>query len=392
MIRGNIKEAGTIPLLVRTYAGLEEVLAGEIRKLGGGDAQVITRGVQCSGDLGFIYKLNLSLRTGLRVLHEVGRFNFRDNDSFYKAIHDLPWHQWFDVKKTFRIDSLLFSTLFKNSMFVSQLAKDAIVDRFRKETEQRPFVDTRSADVFISIYVNGQEAVVYLDSSGESLHRRGYKTTQTAAPLSEVLAAGILLLSEWSPHFPLLDPMCGSGTIVTEAALMAHQVPPGIFRKGFAFEHWKNYDKALFEQIMASVTGKIKEFPVKIFASDMSRRALEAARNNAIAADVASDIRFECRDFKDYPEQTEKSFLFLNPPYGERLQPAELEGLYKMIGSTFKHRFPGSQAWVFSSVPDSIRWIGLRPSRKIALFNGDLECRLLKYDLYAGSKKDMYTT
>jgi putative N6-adenine-specific DNA methylase len=387
MMRETMKQAGDLQLLVRTYAGLEETLAGEIRKLGGGDAEIITRGVTCSGDLGFIYKLNLSLRSGLRVLREITRFRFHDNESFYKAIYEINWHELFDTNKTFRIDSLLFSPMFRNSMFVSQLAKDAIVDRFRKENEKRPFVDTRSADIYISIYVNGNEAGVYLDSSGESLHRRGYKTTQTAAPLSEVLAAGILLISGWTEHFPLIDPMCGSGTFVIEAALLANRIPPGIFRKGFSFEHWKQHDPELFSQILDSVTGKISDAPVKIIGSDLSRRNLEVAKSNAVAADVASDIRFEQIDFKDYPQQEHRSFLFLNPPYGERLQPPELEALYTMVGSTFKHRFPGSEAWLLTAVPDAIRWIGLKPSRKIPLFNGDLECRLLKYNLYAGSKK-----
>jgi putative N6-adenine-specific DNA methylase len=387
MMRENVKKAGELSILVRTYSGLEEVLATEIRKMGGGDAEIITRGVKCSGDLGFIYKLNFSLRTGLRVLMEVGRFRFEHNDAFYKSIYDLPWHEWFDVDKTFRIDSLLFGQHFKNSMFVSQLAKDAIADRFRAEVGRRPFVDGRSADVYISIYVNGNDAVVYLDSSGESLHRRGYKTAQTIAPVSEVLAAGILMISGWTGHFPLIDPMCGSGTFVIEGALMARQIPPGIFRKGFAFEHWKMHDTALCEQIIESVTAKIIEIPLQIMGSDHSRKALEAAKQNAVSAEVADAISFKLTDIADYPVQERKSYVFINPPYGERLQPAELEGLYKTIGSVLKHRFPGSEAWLLTSVPEALHWIGLRPSSKIALFNGDLECRLLRYNLYEGSKK-----
>jgi len=389
MKREEVKQAGSMPLLVRTYAGLESVLAEEIRSLGGGDAEIITRGVKCTGDLGFIYKLNLSLRCGIRVLYEVSRFRFTDNDSFYREVYALPWHAWFDVNKTFRIDSLLFSKHFKNSMFVSQLAKDALADRFRKETGKRPFVDTRLAQIYISIYVNDQEAVIYLDSSGESLHKRGYKLEQTLAPLSEVLAAGILKMSGWSEHFPLIDPMCGSGTFAIEAALMAQRIPPGIFRKGFSFEHWKLHEPDLLERIVDSVSGKIRQVPLQIMASDISRKAVEISRKNARAADILNDIRISQIDFRDYPAQERRCFLFLNPPYGERINPPELETIYRMIGSTLKHRFPGSIAWVLSAIPDSIEWIGLRPSGKTPLFNGDIECRLLRYEMYAGSKKNI---
>lgn len=374
-------------LLVRTYSGFEELLAREIVQLGGGDATPITRGVECTGDLGFIYKLNLCLRTGLRVLVKIKSFTFRDNRSFYDELYQIPWTTFFDRQKTFRIDTLLFSDLFSNSMFVSQLAKDAMVDRFRSETGERPFVDTRSAGVYVSIYIKDNQATIYLDSSGESLHKRGYRKDQVKAPLSEVMAAGIIMLSGWTHHFPLIDPMCGSGTFSIEAALIANKIPPGIFRDGFSFENWKNYDEDLFDRILDAVTQKIQNNPIEIRASDKSRRAIDTAKSNAANAEVGENIRFSLQDFSTYPEQTRKSFLFLNPPYGERMDINDITELYGMIGSTFKHKFPGSEAWLFTSNTEGLKHIGLKPSSRIRLYNGPLECWLMKYELYSGTKK-----
>ncbi len=382
------------PLLVRTYAGLEEVLLKEIASLGGANTELLTRAVSCTGDKGFVYKLNLGLRTALRVLKPLHSFTFNDNDSFYKAVNSIAWEEYFSVEKTFAIDSIVFSRMFNNSMFVSQLTKDAIADRFRKHSGKRPFVDSREPEISISVYVREQEATIYLDSGGESLHRRGYRTEQVKAPLSEVMAAGILKLSGWSHHFPLIDPMCGSGTFSIEAALMGSQVPPGLFREHFSFMHWLDFDPELFDTVRESLVKRISDDPLRIKAADVSRRALSIARENASRADVASEIQFELQDFTksssaNWPDGSEgtKKFIFINPPYGERLQPENLEQLYQQIGSTLKHQYSGCEAFIFTSHPDVIRLIGLKPSKRWKLYNGKLECQLLHYSLYAGSRK-----
>ena len=383
----NTIASGELSILIKTYAGLEEILAQEVRELGGGDATTITRGVTCTGDWGFVYKLNLGLRTGLRVLVEIKSFAFKDNKQFYDELFQINWTDFFEVKKTFRIDSFLNSEMFNNSMFVSQLAKDAIVDRFRKNLGERPFVDSRMADVFINLYIRDNHATVYLDTSGESLHKRGYRQEQVKAPLSEVMAAGIILLSGWSHHFPLIDPMCGSGTFSIEAALIANKIPPGIFRKGFSFENLKIFDKDLFDTILNSLTSRIQNNSISIKASDRSNRAVSLAKANAEIAGVFEDIDFKVADFSNTAVQDKKTFVFMNPPYGERMNEDDLEALYGMIGSTLKHKFSGSEAWLFTSNLEGIKFVGLRHSKKLKLFNGPLECYLLKYELYQGSRK-----
>jgi putative N6-adenine-specific DNA methylase len=374
-------------ILIRTYSGLEQVLAEEVGKLGGIEPEPIVRGVVCGGDLGFVYKLNLAIRTGLRVLIPIGQFDFNSNESFYKGVFEIPWHNYFDVDKTMIIDSLLFSERFNNSMFVSQLAKDAIADRFRKEVNKRPFIDSKTPDIHISIYVRNDEVTVYLDSSGESLHRRGYRSEQVKAPLSEVMAAGIIMMSGWSHHFPFIDPMTGSGTFSIEAALIADNIPPGIFRKGFSFMNWKDFDAELYETIREGLVSRIQENHPVILASDRSRAAILRATENAKNANVDDVIQINHSLFNKLPSPERKSFLFMNPPYGERLEEDDIEALYAGIGSTLKHHFGGSEAWVFSSNQEALQKIGLKHSKKIKLYNGSLECRLMRYEMYDGSKK-----
>ncbi|MEZ5173879.1 MAG: THUMP domain-containing protein [Bacteroidia bacterium] len=374
-------------ILIRTYAGLEEVLAQEVGKLGGINPQAIVRGVTCQGDEGFIYKLNLALRTGLRVLKPLHEFEFRNNEDFHREVMSIDWPSYFDVKKTISVDTLLFSDRFKNSMFVSQLAKDGICDRFRNDTGKRPFVDGHKPDIQISVYVRNYKAVVYLDSSGESLHIRGYRANNVIAPLSEVLAAGILSMTGWSHHFPLYDPMCGSATFSIEAALMADKIPPGIFREGFSFMNWKSFDPELFSTIREGLVNRIEDNKAQIFASDINRRAVEAAKDNIYRAGVEDVVKLQTADFRKLDPPGKKALVILNPPYGERLKPEDIEKLYSEIGSVLKHTFAGSEAWIFSAAEDAFKYIGLKPSRKIKLFNGSLECKLLRFEMYAGSKK-----
>jgi putative N6-adenine-specific DNA methylase len=381
-------ESEQFQILVRTYSGLEEVLFREIVALGGAKPEKLNRAVSCEGDLGFVYKLNLALRTAVKVLVPIKQFVFHDNHSFYDAIFEVEWPEFFSNDKTIAFDSIVFSRFFDNSMFVSQLAKDAVADRFRKAGFPRPFVDARNPDVPLSIYVKENEATVYLDASGTSLHQRGYKPEQVHAPLSEVMAAGILKLSGWSHHFPFIDPMCGSGTFSIEAAMLASNIPAGMFRKRFGFEHWKAYKQELVEQIFGGLMNRISDQPFEIKASDRDARAIAIAKRNAEAAQFLDEISFSVSDFLKSKGPERKAFIFMNPPYGERLNPDDLVHLYNGIGTTLKHHYPGCEAWIFTAYPEAIKHIGLKPSTKIKLMNGPLECLLLRYELFAGKRTE----
>ncbi len=387
-LKHNDLSSGQFQILVRTYSGLEDVLFREIAALGGANAEKLNRAVSCMGDLGFVYKLNLALRTAVKVLVPIKQFIFHDNNSFYDALFEIEWPKFFSHDKTIAFDSIVFSRYFDNSMFVSQLAKDAVADRFRKAGFPRPFVDARNPDVPLSIYIKENEATVYLDSSGNSLHQRGYKPEQVHAPLSEVMAAGILKLSGWTHHFPLIDPMCGSGTFSIEAAMLASNVPAGMFRKHFGFEHWSLFNKELLEQIFNGLMSRITETPFEIKASDRDARAIAIAKRNAEAAQFSDEISFNVSDFLKSSGPERKAFVFMNPPYGERLNPDDLAQLYAGIGATLKHRYPGCEAWIFTAYPDAVKQIGLKPSIKIKLMNGPLECLLLRYEMFAGKRNE----
>ena len=384
----NTLSNGQFQILVRTYSGLEEVLFREIAALGGAEREKLNRAVSCKGDLGFVYKLNLALRAAVKVLVPIKQFVFHDNNSFYDALFEIDWPEFFSHDKTIAFDSIVFSRFFDNSMFVSQLAKDAVADRFRKAGFPRPFVDARNPDVPLSVYIKENEATVYLDSSGNSLHQRGYKPEQVHAPLSEVMAAGILKLSGWSHHFPLIDPMCGSGTFSIEAAMLASNVPAGMFRKRFGFEHWKAYNSELVEQIFNGLMSRISETPFEIKASDRDAHAIAIAKRNAEAAQFVDEISFSVADFLKSSGPERKAFIFMNPPYGERLNPDDLAQLYNGIGTTLKHHYSGCEAWIFTAYPEAIKQIGLKPSAKIKLMNGPLECLLLRYELFAGKRTE----
>lgn len=387
-LQHNTLSNGQFQILVRTYSGLEDVLCREIAGLGGANAEKLNRAVSCTGDLGFVYKLNLALRTAVKVLVPIKQFVFHDNKSFYDALHEIEWPKFFSHDRTIAFDSIVFSRYFDNSMFVSQLAKDAVADRFRKAGFPRPFVDARNPEIPLSIYIKENEATVYFDSSGSSLHQRGYKPEQVHAPLSEVMAAGILKLSGWTHHFPLIDPMCGSGTFSIEAAMFASGVPAGMFRKRFGFELWRAHNAALYEQIFTSLVNRISEEPFEIHASDRDARAIAIAKRNAEAAQFSDEISFAVSDFMKSSGFERKAFLFMNPPYGERLNPNDLAQLYIEIGTTLKHRYVGCEAWIFTAYPEAVKQIGLKPTLKIKLMNGPLECLLLRYEIFDGKRKE----
>lgn len=367
-----------------TLAGLEEVLARELIEMGADEVQIARRSVYFRGDLKLLYKANYCLRTALRVLVPIDSYKIHSANDLYQRGCNFKWEELFDVKQTFAIQSTVFSDLFNNSMFASLKLKDAIADRFRYKFGERPNVDADDPDVLINLHIGNGVCTISLDSSGESLHKRGYRVGRNEAPINEVLAAGLLRLSEWDRKSELIDPMCGSGTIAIEAAMLANGVFPGEIRRSFGFMNWKNFNAELFKQV--EIEAKENVAPVKIMASDISRRNIEMAVSNAEAAGVSQFIDFKVADFKLLEPASEKPFLLFNPPYGERIAGNDTD-FYKMIGDRLKQHYSDATVWIIST-PECLKSIGLRPSRKIPMLNGSLECSFRKYDLYSGSKKE----
>lgn len=377
-------------MLAKTYYGFESILARELRNLGAGNVREGVRSVFFEGDLGFMYKANLCLRTATRILKPIESFNVRNEDELYKKIYDMDWPSYMQPSQTLFIDTTLSSEQFTHSLYVSQKVKDAIVDKFRKLTGVRPSVDTQSPDLRINIHIHESHCHVSLDSSGDSLHLRGYKTATNIAPINEVLAAGLLLLSGWDGRSDFLDPMCGSGTILIEAAMIACNIPPNIHRKSFGFQRWNDYDASLFETILNSRLEKAREFHHRILGYDKAPSAVEKAIQNVSNAQLSDYIKIEQKDFFKTSKPVENYLhMVFNPPYGERLN-LEMEQFYKSIGDTLKQGYPGSQAWFITSNLEALKHVGLRTSRKIKVYNSQLESRFVKYELYEGSKKAKY--
>jgi putative N6-adenine-specific DNA methylase len=367
-----------------TLAGLEEVLAQELIEIGADEVQIGRRSVYFSGDLKMLYKANYCLRTALRILVPIDSYKIYSVDDLYQRAKNFKWEGLFGCDQTFAIQSTVFSDLFDNSMYASLKLKDAIVDRFRYKFDKRPNVDPKNPDVLINLHISAEFCTISLDSSGESLHKRGYRVGQNEAPMSEVLAAGLLRLSDWDRKSGLIDPMCGSGTIAIEAAMLANGIYPGSIRKNFGFKNWSSFNPELFKWMEDEVQ-PVAQTPVKISASDISRRNVDIASKNAGEAGVGSFIDFKVSDFRVLEPASEKPFLLFNPPYGERMTPDDTN-FYGMIGERLKHHYTNATVWMIST-PQCLKSIGLRPSRKIPILNGSLECSFRKYELYSGSKK-----
>jgi len=377
-----------LQITVKTLEGLEEVLAQEIKKIGGDNIIIGKRVVYFDGDLAMVYRANYRLRTALRVFRQIESFRFNDADDFYIKCIKVKWETFMNLNQTFAVQSTVFhSELFKNSMFASLKVKDAIVDRFRQRSGSRPDIDTKTPDIIFHVHINNNQCTLSIDSSGESLHKRGYRQVQGDAPLSEVLAAGMILISGWDGSSDFIDPMCGSGTLPIEAALIARNIPPGKYRKDFAFMAWKDYNEELFEKIKEEV--ELRDFSGKIFASDIMKVNLIGAQTNARAARVFNLIQFQSIDFAKLEIEHVNGTMIINPPYGERLNSSELENLYQMIGEKLKHQFTGNKAWIISSTPTLLHSIGLKPSKKHKLLNGALVCSYQQYDLFSGKRKDL---
>lgn len=370
-------------LTAKTFAGLEPVLAKEIKQIGGKNIKQGRRAVHFEGNLKLLYKSNYFLRSALRILQEIKVFHFKNVDQFYLRCKQVEWLKHMSIDQSFMINSSVFlSDDFKNSMFTSLKVKDAIADYFRDKTGKRPNVDTQNPEIYINVHIHQNKCTLSLDSSGESLHKRGYRVVQGQAPLNEVLAAGMIMITGWKGQSDFVDPMCGSGTLPIEAAMIAQDIPAGKFRKNYAFFNWNNYNSELFEEVK-SETEK-KSFTNKIYASDISAENVLNAKTNARRALVYNKIEFQISDIKDLNIEVNNATIVVNPPYGERLKSLNLDELYSLIGERLKHQFPGNSAWILSSSKNSLKHIGLKPQKKMELYNGALQCRFMNFPLFTG--------
>ena len=374
-------------MVAKTLFGFEDLLANELTQLGAQNVKKGVRNVTFYGDKGFMYKCNLGLRTAIKILKPIASFKVVNEADLYDKIYKIKWEDYVDYKGTIAINSTVHSTVFNHSQYISLKAKDAIVDRFRALKGERPSIDLKFPDLKINIHIDKLFCNVSLDSSGESLHKRGYKTATNIAPINEVLAAGLIMLSGWDGQSDLLDPMCGSGTILIEAAMIACNIPPNLLRNEFAFEKWTDWDVDLFEKIENSLLEKTRDFHHNIYGIDKAPSAVTKAIENVKNANLESFISIRHDDyFKTSKSNTDFLHIIFNPPYGERLE-INMEELYGNIGNTLKRNYSNSNAWFITSNVEALKYVGLKPSRKIKLFNAKLESTFVKYEVYDGSKK-----
>ena len=387
-------------MIAKTFKGLEEVLAGEITAFGGNDIEIGRRAVSFTGDKSLLYRANLWLRTASRVLVPIATFRANDADEVYAEVKKIDWEQYMDLTTTFSIDATVYSETFKHSRYVTYKVKDAIADLFNEKYGKRPSVRITDPDLYINVHIAAETVTISLDSSGESLHKRGWRVAQTDAPINEALAAGMLLMAGWQGQSDLYDPMCGSGTLLIEAALIALNIPPGIFRKHFAFENWKDFNKDLFATISEDDSDE-REFTHHIYGSDAGFYAVQAAMKNIRSAGVQryvdiKQIRIEelkGEKLKEEGFDSNGALVIINPPYGERLaQDKDVLRLYSDMGKALKFQFTGATAWVISSNEEALKCIGLKPSKKIHLLNGELDCLYNQYELFQGEHKEWKKT
>ena len=374
-------------LIAKTFMGLENVLAEELTGLGANNIQIGRRMVSFTGNKEMMYRANFQLRTAIRILKPIAHFKAQSAEDMYDEVKKIDWSRYIEKGKTFSVDSVVYSEEFRNSRFVTYKVKDAIVDQFRERTGDRPNISVSNPDIRLHIHIAEDNATLSLDSSGESLHRRGYRQETREAPLNEVLAAGMILMTGWRGETDFIDPMCGSGTLPIEAALIARNISPGVFRKEFAFEKWPDFDADLFDEIYNDDSQET-DFEHHIYGYDNDMKAVNTANLNVRAAGLTKEITISQQDFKDFTRPAEKSIIVMNPPYGERISTPNLLGTYKMIGERLKHAFGGNNAWILSYREECFEQIGLKPSIKIPLYNGSLECEFRKYAMFEGKMKE----
>ena len=373
-------------IVAKTLAGLENVLADEIKALGGESVLVERRAVSFVGDQEMMYKANFHLRTAIKILKPIAEFEVTNRDELYDHAKEIPWTNYLALGKSFAIDATVQSEMFVNSMFASLRVKDAIADQFREATGKRPSVNSDDPDIRINVHLMNNHCTLSLDSSGDSLHKRGYRIGQGEAPINEVLAAGMIMLTGWHGEKDFFDPMCGSGTLLIEAAMIAKGIPPGMYRKSFGFEQWPDFNEKLFADIY---NGEYeKEFEGKIYGSDISPMDIALAKANVKNASLSKVIELQVQDFINSEPPFANGIIITNPPYGERMKPQSITELYASVGNTLKNKFAGFEAWIITSSEDGLKSIGLKPAKKIDLYNGALACSFRCFELFRGSHKD----
>lgn len=383
------KDTEKLRLVAKTTAGLENILADELSQLGAQNIEPITRAVAFDADQRLLYKANYCLRTALRILKPVAGFTAANEKQLYDQVYKIHWQEHLDVEKTFAIDAVVSGNLFTHSQYVAYKTKDAIVDQFRDRFGSRPSIDNDNPDLRINVHINNDQVSVSFDSSGESLHKRGYREIVDKAPINEVLAAGLIMLSGWKADTHFVDSMCGSATIPIEAAMIAMKIPAGYFRKGYGFMNWKDFEPELWSEVIKETNDLICDFDHEIIGSDRSLKATEIARQNIRKAHLHKDIRIVRKNMVEFIPPQAPGTLIINPPYGERLEEKDIKALYSSIGDSLKRSFTGYKAWVISSDFHALKHIGLKPLRKITVYNGPLECRFVCYDIFTGSHKEM---
>ena len=374
-------------MLAKTYFGLEDILAKELTELGANEIETERRAVRFKGDKALLYKANLCLRSAIRILVPIAQFKATDADEVYEKAKKINWEEYIGIKQSFIINETVNSENFRHSKFVAYRLKDAIADYFTELYDKRPSVSITSPDIYIDIHISHNECTISLDSSGVSLHKRGYRNSQNEAPISEAQAAGMLLMAGWDGSKDFIDPMCGSGTFLIEAALIALNISPCIYRTQFAFEKWQDFDKELFDDLYNDDSEE-REFTHKIIGYDVNPNTVKIAQENIKAAGLSKYIEVQCRDIANFEEVTEPSLIVTNPPYGERLKPEDLRDLYREIGRALKHKFVNGEAWVISSHVENLAAIGLKPSQRVELKNGALDCEFWKFEIFSGTHKD----
>ncbi len=374
-------------MVAKTFAGLEDVLRDELISLGAENVEMGRRMVSFEGDLEMMYKANLCCRTALRILKPIEKFTAYDPDELYDIVREIDWSKYMTPETTFAIDSTVNSGDFTHSKFVTYRVKDGIVDHFQDKEGRRPSIRLDGADLLFDVHIDGDRVTISLDSSGEPLSKRGYRVAQTEAPINEVLAAGIIMKTGWRGDCNFADPMCGSGTFLIEAALIAANINPGIYRKAFAFEKWPDFDADLFESLYNDDSAE-REFNFKIYGADIDPEAVAIARKNIKSAQVDEMIELSCKPMDDWTENPEPGILVMNPPYGHRLKPEDIEALFRGIGRNLKKNFTDWTAWIIGPDNENFDFIGLKPTMKIPMLNGSLECSLREFELFGGRYND----
>ena len=380
------QDLGNYEMIAKTYHGLEDVLAKELLQLGAQDIKTLRRAVKFKGDLGFMYKANLSLRTAVRIIKPIKNFKVRNEDQLYRELRNIDWEQYMSIDDKFAVDSFVNSLHFNHSLYVALKTKDAIVDQFRDKCGMRPDVDLDHPNLRINVHITDETCTLSIDSSGNSLHKRGYRLETNEAPISEVLAAGLILLSGWDKKSHFVDGMCGSGTFLIEAAMIGANIPANINRKYFAFQYWPDYDEELWNLIRNSQLKRAEDCYGKIIGYDLNPETVASAKLNIVNAGLEDYIEVYCENFFETKKPEGLTHLVFNPPYGVRIQ-ADIPEMYKNIGDTLKKNYSGVEAWFLSSHLEGLKHVGLRASRKIEIYQAKLECRFVKYELYQGSKK-----